>query len=51
MNGEVVYSLVHGDALNQFGLDPRTGELSLKLQLDRENISSYGQLFQVPAEF
>ena len=43
LNGKVVYTLAQGDPLDQFRVDPHTGEISLKKQLDRENISSYGE--------
>ncbi|XP_041474294.1 protocadherin Fat 1-like isoform X3 [Lytechinus variegatus] len=40
-NGRVSYSIVHGNLFNQFTINPDNGLVSLALELDREQISSY----------
>lgn len=40
-NGEVSYSIIRGDNLNQFDVDEKTGYVSVAGDLDRETISSY----------
>ncbi|XP_070553228.1 protocadherin Fat 1-like isoform X2 [Ptychodera flava] len=40
-NGDVVYTIVHGDRLGQFHIDEKTGLISITSELDREKISAY----------
>lgn len=40
-NGHVRYSIVRGDRLQQFSIEPQTGYVSVAAALDRESISSY----------
>ncbi|KAJ8945175.1 hypothetical protein NQ314_009307, partial [Rhamnusium bicolor] len=40
-NGEVSYSIIRGDNLNQFAIDEKSGYVSVAGELDRETISSY----------
>lgn len=40
-NGKVTYSIIKGDNLEQFEIDPDTGYISVANELDRESISNY----------
>ncbi|XP_019772654.2 fat-like cadherin-related tumor suppressor homolog isoform X8 [Dendroctonus ponderosae] len=40
-NAKVSYSIVSGDNLNQFSIDPKSGHVTVAAPLDRETISSY----------
>lgn len=40
-NGHIRYSIVRGDRLQQFSIEPNTGYVSVATALDRESISSY----------
>ncbi|VEN38816.1 unnamed protein product, partial [Callosobruchus maculatus] len=40
-NGEISYSIIRGDNLNQFEINENTGYVSVAVELDRETISSY----------
>jgi len=46
-NGRLTYSIVSGDDLGQFYIDPDGGEITIVESLDRENIESYTLRIQV----
>ncbi|XP_077182634.1 protocadherin Fat 2 isoform X2 [Paroedura picta] len=41
MNNQITYSIVDGNALSHFIIDPKSGEIYVAHHLDREEISSY----------
>ncbi|XP_062826337.1 protocadherin Fat 2 isoform X2 [Anolis carolinensis] len=41
MNNQITYSIVAGNPLSHFIIDPQTGEIRIAKYLDREEISSY----------
>ncbi|CAH2225513.1 protocadherin Fat 3 isoform X1, partial [Pelobates cultripes] len=45
-NGQISFSIVHGDQDNQFTVDPKLGLIKVKDKLDRERVSGYSLLIQ-----
>ncbi|KAM4566902.1 protocadherin Fat 3-like isoform 2-T3 [Odontesthes bonariensis] len=41
MNGAIHYSIISGDQDNQFSIEPESGVIKVKKQLDRETVPSY----------
>ncbi|KAK3610536.1 hypothetical protein CHS0354_008971, partial [Potamilus streckersoni] len=48
--GKLKYSILSGDANNQFSINPDTGDVSVRSSLDRETISSYSIVVQAIEE-
>ncbi|KAL3853661.1 hypothetical protein ACJMK2_017186 [Sinanodonta woodiana] len=48
--GKLKYSILSGDANNQFSINPETGRVSVSSSLDREMISSYSIVVQAVEE-
>ena len=41
LNGQVQFTLIHGNDMNHFHIDPRTGAISVRQSLDFELVQSY----------
>uniref|UniRef100_A0A665V628 FAT atypical cadherin 2 n=1 Tax=Echeneis naucrates TaxID=173247 RepID=A0A665V628_ECHNA len=50
INNLLRYSIVSGDALQQFSIHPRSGEITVRTGLDREEISHYSLTVQAADE-
>lgn len=46
----MIYSIVSGNELREFGINPKTGIISVIRKLDREQLTQY-QLVSVPMMF
>ncbi|KAG1926068.1 protocadherin Fat [Pimephales promelas] len=49
-NNFIIYSIVNGDAKQQFSIDPRTGHVTVLSMLDREEITHYSLTVQAADE-
>ncbi|XP_001920058.2 protocadherin Fat 2 [Danio rerio] len=49
-NNFIIYSIVSGDPKQQFSIDPRTGFITLRSMLDREEITHYSLTVQAADE-
>ncbi|XP_056106333.1 protocadherin Fat 2 [Rhinichthys klamathensis goyatoka] len=49
-NNFIIYSIVNGDPKQQFSIDPRTGHLTVRSMLDREEITHYSLTVQAADE-
>nr|XP_014352631.1 PREDICTED: protocadherin Fat 3 [Latimeria chalumnae] len=46
VNGQICFSILHGDRENQFTIDPVTGLIKVRKHLDREKLSGYSMTVQ-----